>query len=148
MNKLLLHSILFVTITTSLGVGFAQTQTQRPAAVIQGIVQSQQTPIPGASVSATNSDSGEKVTTVTDVNGQYSLTVTPGGKYTVETTMAAFASSTKDADLTDTSSPVRLDFELNLRSRSTQNSAPATPARGARFQNRGPRTPPAQNTEE
>ena len=99
-------------------------------------------------MSATNSETGEKITTVTDVNGQYSLTVTPGGRYTVETTMAAFASSTKDADLTDTSRPVRVDFELILRSRSTQDSAPATPARGGRFQNRGPRTPPAQNTEE
>src|SRR5262245_3120695 len=143
LNKHLFHSVLSITIA-SLGAVFAQTQTQLPKAVIQGIVQSQRTPIPGASVSATNSATGERITTVTDVNGRYSLAVSPGTKYTVETTMAAFASSMKDADVTAAPGPLRVDFELNLLSRSTQDS---TPSRNARFQNRGAR-PPVQNAEE
>src|SRR2546430_15826600 len=50
-------------------------QTQKPAIVgiIQGIVQSANTPLPGVSITATNSATNEKTITSTDLNGQYQL---------------------------------------------------------------------------
>src|SRR5690349_11632746 len=74
-------------------------QTQKPAVVgiIQGIVQSANTPLPGVSVTATNSATNEKTTTSTDLNGQYQLKVPATGAYTVATSMALFAESTKQA---------------------------------------------------
>src|SRR5262249_47497549 len=95
--------------------------TQRaPAGVIQGIVQSRNTPIPGATVTATNSATNEKVSTSTDVNGQYQLKVSAAGAYTVEIFMAAFAPASKQADVKDSAAAARLDFDLTLASRSQQ----------------------------
>ena len=70
-------------------------QTQRPAAggVIQGIVQSGNTPLPGVMVTAANSVTNEKTGTSTDLNGRYQLKVPGAGVYRVETSMAAFAAS-------------------------------------------------------
>src|ERR1051326_1826643 len=80
MNSALFRSIIFVAVA-SIGGAFAQTQVQRSTVIIQGAVQSQQTPIPGVSVAATNPETGERITTVTDLNGQYSLKVFAPAKY-------------------------------------------------------------------
>src|SRR3954469_932989 len=54
-----------------------QAQVTAPTAMlsIAGIVKSGNTPIPGATVTATNSSTQEKVQTSTDINGGYSLQV-------------------------------------------------------------------------
>jgi trimeric autotransporter adhesin len=110
-------------------------QTQKPPAggVIQGIVQSGNAPIPGATVTATGSAGKEKITTSTDPNGQYQLRV-PAGAYTVDAAMAAFAPISKSLEIKDPSIPSRLDFDLTLASRS-QQAAPPKPAVG--FRGRG-----------
>jgi len=113
-------------------------QTQRAAGgTIQGIVQSTGTPLPGVAITATNSETNEKLTTSTDVNGRYQLRVPAMGTYTVESALAAFATATKPADVRDLATPVRLDFDLSLVSRTQQPQQTATPqprvlARGGR----------------
>jgi hypothetical protein len=109
-------------------------QTQRPATVgiIQGIVQSGGTPVPGVAVTATNSTTNEKVTSSTDPNGQYQLKVPAIGTYNVEATMPAFAGATKQTTIVDSQTPARLDFELTLASRTTQAPAQARQTVGVR----------------
>src|SRR5437899_1633622 len=111
---------------------FAQTQKPAAAGIIQGIVQSGNIPIPGVTITATNFISDEKVTTSTDLNGQYQLKVPGAGAYIVETSMAAFAPGIKEADIKDPAQPERLDFELMLLSRSQQTSARPGPRVGFR----------------
>src|SRR5437660_2367398 len=111
---------------------FAQAQKPAGGGIIQGIVQSGNIPIPGVTVAATNFITDEKVTTSTDLNGQYQLKVRAAGAYFVETSMAAFAPGIKEADIKDPAQPERLDFELMLLSRSQQTSARPGPRVGFR----------------
>src|SRR5436853_683474 len=119
---------------------FAQTQKPAAGGIIQGIVQSGDIPIPGVTVTATNFITEEKVTTSTDLNGQYRLKVPGVGAYFVETSMPAFAPGIKEADIKDPAQPDRLDFELILLSRSQQTSAQAGPRVG--FRGRGAQSLP------
>jgi hypothetical protein len=114
---------------------FAQTQKPATSSVIQGVVQSENIPIPGAGVTATNTDTGEKVSTSTDPNGQYHIQLPAAGSYVVETSMAAFAPASKETTIEDPATPLRLDFNLTLASRSQQKGAQPRPALG--FRGRG-----------
>jgi hypothetical protein len=137
---------LLVIIALVLGNIAVLAQTQRPAAAgtILGIVQSGGSPLPGVTVTATNSATKEIVSTSTDLNGQYQLKVPSLGNYNVETSMAAFANGTKPADVNDGSVPVRLDFDVVLASRTQQ--AAAEPRRTVGFRGRGAQALEAQQT--
>lgn len=104
----------------------AQTQQRPTDGSIQGIVQSDNVPIPGVTITAINNSNGEKVSTSTDLKGQYHIAV-PQGSYTLETSMPAFAPSNKQAAVDDQQRLLRLDFNLTLASRSQQTSAPPSP---------------------
>jgi trimeric autotransporter adhesin len=123
----------------------AQTQRPAPAGIIQGIVQSGGTAVPGVTITATNTATNEKFTTSSDLNGQYQLRLAAIGSYSVETSMAAFAPSTKTAEISDASAPVRMDFDLTLSSR-TQNAS-AQPRQTVGFRGRGAQTLQARQTE-
>jgi hypothetical protein len=120
-------------------------QTQRPATVgtIQGIVQSAGSPLPGATVTASNSATNEKLTTSTDPNGQYQLKVATTGAFEIQVTMPAFASAGKTVEVTG-ATPARLDFELTLASRTQQ--AAAQPRQTIGFRGRGAQTLQVQQT--
>ena len=98
----------------------ALAQDAAPAATlsIAGIVKSGNTPIPGATVTATNSSTQEKAQTSTDINGRYSLPVTGQGKYQLRVDMPAFTPLIKEIDVTSAGS--RADLELTLLSRNQQ----------------------------
>src|SRR5438034_3834852 len=111
---------------------------------IQGIVQSGNTPIPGATVTATHAVTGEKLVTSTDLRGQYQIKLPGVGAYIVEASMAAFAPAIKETDIKDVSSTARLDFDLMLLSRSPQTSSGRPDALG--FRGRGAQALPARDT--
>src|SRR3984893_16753226 len=92
-----------------------------PAFSITGNVKSGNTPIPGATVTATNSSTQEKATTSTDTNGVYTLQVAQG-KYVLRVEMAAFATGTRAVVLGEPST--RADLELTLLSRTQQAARP------------------------
>ncbi len=94
---------------------------------IQGVIQSNRIPLPGVVVVALNTQTLTTVTTSTDVNGQYLLRVPGAGKYVVSAEMPAFAASNKDAEVSDVTRPVRLDFELSLLSRTQRSAVPPRP---------------------
>ena len=85
---------------------------------IQGVVKSDNTPIPGASVTASNTLTGQKVATWTNVAGQYSLQVPANGRYVVKAQMPAFANITGEAVVNAATPTQRVDLEIVLLSRS------------------------------
>ena len=60
------------------GSSLAQDVPAAPSFSITGVVKSGNTPIPGATVTATNASTQEKTTTSTDMNGAYTLQVAGG----------------------------------------------------------------------
>ncbi len=105
-----------------------QTQTTEPGAsppasaggLVHGTVQAGTTPLPGVSITATNSLTGRRFTTVTDVNGVFRMDIPANGRYVLRTDLAAFAPSTQEVLLSGTG-PSRPDqavaFTLQLVSR-------------------------------
>src|ERR1700690_1685334 len=58
---------------------------------IHGLVKSGNMPIPGATITAMNTLTGQKAVSWTGVDGTYVLEVPANGRYVVRTQMAAFA---------------------------------------------------------
>lgn len=110
-------ALLLLVATTSL----AQEAPAAPAFSITGVVKSGNTPIPGATVTATNSSTQEKATTSTDTHGVYTLQVAQG-KYELRVEMAAFATGTREIVLGEPGT--RTDLELTLLSRTQQAARP------------------------
>ena len=111
----------------------AQTTTQTPAAtptpptapaqaggVIHGSVKSGTIPLPGVSVTATNTLTGKKYSTASTATGAYSMTIPQNGRYVVRAELAAFAATTQEALLNATSHDHQVDFTLMLASRAAQ----------------------------
>jgi trimeric autotransporter adhesin len=63
---------------------------------ISGTVKAGAVPLPGVGVTATNSLTGKKYATTTDVNGSFAMTVPRNGRYVVRAELAAFAPETKE----------------------------------------------------
>ena len=98
----------------------APAQPARTGGIIHGTVKSGTTPLPGVSITATNTLTGKKYSTVTDVTGAYSLTIPQNGRYVLKTDFAAFAATTKEALLNASSHDQQADFTLTLASRAVQ----------------------------
>jgi hypothetical protein len=87
--------------------GRAQSPEQRPAAAvtaesgaeggtIKGTVKAGAVPLPGVAVTATNTLTGKKYATTTDVNGAFGMAIPRNGRYVVKAELAAFSSETKE----------------------------------------------------
>ena len=74
------------------------------------------TAVPGATVAATDTRTGEKFTTWTEVDGSYKLALPPGD-YSVRAQMVAFAPATQPLKITAANAPHQLDFHIVLNSR-------------------------------
>jgi hypothetical protein len=88
-----------------------------PAGSLHGLVKSGNMPLPGVTVTASNTLTGQKVTTWTDVDGNYFLEVPSNGRYVIRTQMAAFANATQEALINATNKDQKIDLELILLSR-------------------------------
>src|SRR5271163_444073 len=100
-----------------------QTLPSAPSAAggtIHGSAKAGNVPLPGVSVTATNTLTGKKYTTTTDVTGAYSMTIPQNGRYVVRAELAAFALATKEALLNATSHEQQEDFSMILASRAEQ----------------------------
>ena len=94
---------------------------------ISGVVKSGSAPIPGATVTATNSASGEKSVTSTDLNGSYVLPVSGQGKYELRVEMPAFAPVTREVVLNDPNTQTDLDLTLLSRVQQAPRAEPQRP---------------------
>ena len=113
--------------------------------LLQGLVKSGNTPMPGATVTATNSASGQKIVVWTQVDGSYKLALPSEGEYSVRVQMVAFAPDTQRVTVSATNSNPKLNLQLTLLSRA--QSPGGTYARGTGGAMRGYQTLSAMQAE-
>src|SRR5512142_709096 len=92
----------------------AQTTTPAPSFTgeIRGTVKSGNTPLPGVSITASNTLTGKKRYTSTDPQGHYQLQVTSRGRYVIKAEFPAFAIVTKEAVINPQTTNATVDAEL------------------------------------
>src|SRR5438309_3214386 len=100
---------------------------------ISGTVKAGAVPLPGVGVTATNTLTGKKYATTTDVNGSFAMMIPRNGRYVVRAELAAFAPETKEVLINaageNGGKPTQLaDFGLQLASRVQQAEQQATAA--------------------
>ena len=88
--------------------------------LVHGTVKSGNVPLPGVTVTASNTLTGQKYATTTDIHGNYSMNIPASGRYVIKADLAAFALETREELLKQAGAmPVSLqeDFSLMLASR-------------------------------
>ena len=107
---------------------------------ISGTVKSGPVPLPGVAVTATNTLTGKKYTTTTDITGAFSMAIPKNGRYVVKAELAAFATVTQEALINaagqNGGKPAQIaDLTMQLASRvaaaEAQQAATASSASGA-----------------
>src|SRR5882762_1506563 len=89
---------------------------------ISGIVKAGKTPLPGVTVTATNSLTGKKFTVATAANGTYTFTGLPRGRYVVRVEFMSFAPQTQEIVLKPETPTGKFDAEMVLASRQQDQS--------------------------
>ncbi len=90
---------------------------------ISGTVKSGKTPLPGVTVTATNSLTGKKFFVATASNGVYFFTGLPRGRYVVRVEFMGFAPQTQEIVLKPETPTGKFDAELILASRQPEQNA-------------------------
>ena len=127
-RRLTFPLLLAVSLSTSV---ILRAQTQSPPAlptaptpasggIIHGSVKSGTIPLPGVSITATNTLTGKRYSAATSATGAYSMTIPQNGRYVVRAELAAFATTTQEALLNATGHDRQVDFTLLLASRAQQ----------------------------
>jgi hypothetical protein len=93
------------------------TATTFAGGTISGTVKAGTIPLPGVAVTATNTLTGKKYATTTDINGQYALAIPRTGRYVVRAELAAFAPVTNELRITAEAATQKAEFTLQLASR-------------------------------
>ena len=93
-----------------------------PAYEISGSARSGKTPLPGATVIASNTLTGKKYTVVTNAEGKFSLNGIGRGHYVVRIEFMGFAVFTQDLVVNPENRAGKIDAELILASRQQQQS--------------------------
>jgi hypothetical protein len=106
--------------------------TAATGGTIHGTVKDGNIPLPGVSVTASNSLTGKKYSTTTDVTGAYTLVIPQNGRYVLKTELSAFAPVTKDTLLNATAHDLTVDFSIMLASRAEQQEQQTNLAGAAR----------------
>ena len=104
----------------------AATSVAAPASAggtLRGVIKSGNLPLPGVAVTATNTLTGKRFATTTDITGAWSMTIPQNGRYVIRTEFAAFAASTHEALLNAVSHEQTVNFDLTLASRAAQQAA-------------------------
>ena len=109
---------------------FCRGQARLPTAQVrslQGVVRSGKTPVPGATVTAENRGTRQKVVAWTQPDGSYKLQLPGDGEYDVRAQMSAFATANAHVNVGSSNPNARVDLELVLLSRaeSTQSNTQA-----------------------
>jgi len=84
---------------------------------IRGSAKSGAVPLPGVAITATNTLTGKKYTTSTDVSGAFVMAIPRNGRYVVRAELAAFAADTKEILLNASQRAGTAEFVLQLASR-------------------------------
>jgi hypothetical protein len=114
--------------------GAAQSTPVAAGGLVHGTVKAGNVPLPGVSIVATNTLTGQRYSTVTDINGSYSMTIPASGRYVLKAELAAFAPETKTALIKPTTAQQvsqQADFALTLASRVPPETTPQNLASNA-----------------
>jgi hypothetical protein len=84
------------TATTPMQAATTSAASETSGGTISGTVKAGAVLLPGVAVTASNTLTGKKYATTTDVNGAFAMTVPRNGRYVVKAELAAFASDTKE----------------------------------------------------
>ncbi len=114
----------------------AKVEDSAPAATLDGKIKSGNTPVPGATVSAINPATGQKVVGWTLPDGSYTLALPTAGEYVVRAQMAGFAVAIQHVDVSAKNPNPHLDLQITLLSRA-QSAGAGMYARGGGMGNRG-----------
>jgi trimeric autotransporter adhesin len=103
---------------------------------ITGTVKAGAVPLPGVAVTATNTLTGKKYATTTDVNGAFAMAIPRNGRYVVKAELAAFATETKEILINaageNGGKPAQIaEFGMQLASRAQEQEARQTAAAAA-----------------
>jgi len=93
-----------------------------PVYEINGTAHSGKTPLPGATVTASNTLTGKKYSAVTNTEGKFSLAGITRGRYVVRIEFMGFALFTQDLVVNPENPAGKIDAELILASRQQQQS--------------------------
>jgi len=93
-----------------------------PPYEITGTARTGKTPLPGATVTASNTLTGKKYSVVTDADGKFSFTGLVRGRYVLRIEFMGFSLFTRELVLNPTNPAGKLDAELILASRDQQQS--------------------------
>ncbi len=106
---------------------------------IRGTVKAGTVPLPGVAITATNTLTGRKYATTTDVTGTYAMSIPKTGRYVVRAELAAFAPVTAEVKITAEAANQTAAFALELASRvaAAQAAGNETAARVASALGRG-----------
>jgi hypothetical protein len=100
-----------------------QTPVVAAGGTIRGTVKAGSTALPGVAVTATNTLTGKKYATTTDINGVYAMTIPKTGRYVVKAELAAFATATSEVRITNDAANQTAAFTLELASRAAAAQA-------------------------
>src|SRR6202035_5782758 len=89
---------------------------------ITGIVRAGKTPLPGVTVTASNTLTGKKFTVATAANGTYTFAGLPRGRYVVRAEFMGFAPQTQEVVLKPETPTGKFDAEMILASRQQDQS--------------------------
>ena len=101
----------------------AAAATATSGGTIHGTVKAGTTPLPGVAITATNTLTGKKYTTTTDIDGNYAMTIPRTGRYVVKAELAAFAPLTSEVRITAETTDQVAAFTLQLASRAAAQAA-------------------------
>lgn len=87
---------------------------------IRGAVRTGTVPLPGVAITATNTLTGKKYATTTDIDGRYAMMIPRTGRYVVRAELAAFAPVTNEVRITAEAADQAAEFSLQLASRVAQ----------------------------
>ncbi len=109
----------------------ATTAVEANGGTITGTVKAGAVPLPGVGITATNTLTGKKYATTTDVNGSFAMAIPRNGRYVVKAELAAFATETQEVLINaageNGGKPAQVaDFGLQLASRVQQAEQQAT----------------------
>ena len=104
----------------------AATNVTAAGGTIHGTVKAGAIPLPGVAITATNTLTGKKYATTTDIDGAYAMTIPKTGRYVVRAEFAAFAPVTDEVRITVEAANQVAEFKLELASRAAQAQVAAS----------------------
>jgi hypothetical protein len=101
----------------------AQAMTASSGGTIRGTVKAGTIPLPGVAITATNTLTGKRYATTTDIAGAYAMTIPKTGRYVVKADLAGFATVTNEVRITAEAADQTAAFALELASRAAEAQA-------------------------